>query len=113
MTDSVKELIERLKACANGVGDFKTDRGDYGLCDDAADTLKALAESEAALRERVGELEAMCQQAFGMACEGIDAPNVAYRWCERIDEVFDLGPQSEYNEFARPLPNYQALEAKS
>lgn len=25
---------------------------------------------------------------FGMAREGCDSPNAAYRWCERIDEIF-------------------------
>lgn len=40
MTD--EELIARLRACANGIGSFKSHQGDYGICDDAADRIEAL-----------------------------------------------------------------------
>lgn len=36
------DIVERLRDCANGSGDFKTDRGDFGLCDDAADEIERL-----------------------------------------------------------------------
>ena len=45
------DIVERLKACANGVGSFKTERGDFGLCDEAADEITrlraALADAQA------------------------------------------------------------------
>ncbi len=41
------DLVKRLRACANGIGSFKSNKGDFGLCDDAADRIEAL---EAALR---------------------------------------------------------------
>ena len=41
MTD--EELIARLRACANGNGSFKSNQGDYGVCDDAADRIEALS----------------------------------------------------------------------
>ena len=40
MTD--EELIARLRKCGNGMGSFKTNQGDYGLCDDAADRIETL-----------------------------------------------------------------------
>jgi len=47
----------------------------------------------------------MLEQIYGMAREGCDAPSAAYRWCERIDEVFHVGePSTEYAEWAQPLP---------
>jgi len=36
------ELIEKLRNCANGIGSLKSDKGDYGICDDAADAIEAL-----------------------------------------------------------------------
>jgi hypothetical protein len=47
------------------------------------------------------DIERIIRIVLGMANEGIDAPNAAYRWCERIDEVI-LNPSSayEYEEFA-------------
>lgn len=35
------ELIASLRLAANGAGSLKTDRGDYGLLDEAADALQA------------------------------------------------------------------------
>lgn len=52
MTD--EELIARLRACANGMGSFKSNQGDYGICDDAADRIKAL-EAEMGLMIRESE----------------------------------------------------------
>lgn len=36
------DLVNRARDCANGVGDFKTDRGDFGLLDDLADRIEKL-----------------------------------------------------------------------
>lgn len=41
----MSDLVTRLRDCANGVGDFKTDRGDYGVCEDAADEIEKLREA--------------------------------------------------------------------
>ena len=35
-------LVKRLRDCANGIGDFKNDLGDFGLCDTAADRIEEL-----------------------------------------------------------------------
>ena len=48
----------------------------------------------------IARLRRMVQQMHGLASQGIDAPNAAYRWCERIDEVAITGPQDEYDEYA-------------
>lgn len=44
------EVVKALRACANGIGSFKTQKGDFGLCDDAADLITALLTANAALR---------------------------------------------------------------
>lgn len=44
------DIVEKLKACANGVGSFKTERGDFGLCDEAAAEITRL---RAALAEKM------------------------------------------------------------
>lgn len=45
------------------------------------------------------------RQVYGMAAEGCEAPAAAYRWCERIDELFHAGAASdEYSDYARDLP---------
>ena len=36
------DIVERLRKCANGILSFKTSRGDYGICDDAADEIEKL-----------------------------------------------------------------------
>jgi hypothetical protein len=33
-------LVRDLRDCANGLRSFKSDRGDYGICDDAADAIE-------------------------------------------------------------------------
>lgn len=35
-------LLENLRACALGMGEVKTDSGDYGVFDDAADEIERL-----------------------------------------------------------------------
>jgi len=50
MTD---DLVKRLRDCANGIGDFKNDLGDFGLCNTAADRIEEL---EAKLAKAVGGL---------------------------------------------------------
>ena len=36
------DIVKRLRDCGNGVGDLKTDRGDFGLCDESADEIERL-----------------------------------------------------------------------
>jgi len=52
--------------------------------------------ADKAAAERDG-LRGALHQCAGMADEGMKAPNAAYRWCERIEEVCHA---------ARPLPEY-------
>lgn len=49
MTDYT-DLKARLRACANGFGSFKTNAGDFGLCDDAAAAITALEDDIARLQ---------------------------------------------------------------
>jgi hypothetical protein len=47
----------------------------------------------------------LLRQIYGMANEGCNVPNAAYRWCERIDEIMHAGgPLSEYEPYAQDLP---------
>lgn len=41
------DIVERLKACANGVGSLKTERGDFGLCEEAAAEIMKLRRQNA------------------------------------------------------------------
>jgi len=45
------DLVDRLRKCANGVGNLKTDHGDFGLCDDAADEIERLRNGLEAIRQ--------------------------------------------------------------
>jgi hypothetical protein len=36
------DIVERLREAANGIGSMKTERGDYGLLDEAADEIERL-----------------------------------------------------------------------
>ena len=36
------DIVERLRKCANGFPLFKTIRGDFGICDEAADEIERL-----------------------------------------------------------------------
>ena len=45
------ELVKRARDCANGIGSFKSDKGDFGLLDDLADRIEAL---EAAIKRQSG-----------------------------------------------------------
>ena len=65
-----------------------------------------------ALTEQAAEIDRLreeMRQIRGMARHGCDAPNAAYRWCERIDEVILHGAQGEYAEYSMPLPARAAL----
>ncbi|ENN89109.1 hypothetical protein RHSP_01145 [Rhizobium freirei PRF 81] len=44
----MSDIVERLRACANGLGSLKSSKGDYGLCDDAADEIERLRSDLAA-----------------------------------------------------------------
>lgn len=54
---------------------------------------------------RAGGLLLALRVIFGMSGKGCEAPNAAYRWCERIDEVFfDLSAAEQYTDWAQDLP---------
>jgi len=36
------DIVEQLRWCGLGFPKFKTNRGDYGICDDAADEIERL-----------------------------------------------------------------------
>jgi hypothetical protein len=45
------------------------------------------------------------EQVYGMAREGCESSMAAYRWCERIDEVFHAGQaDDDYAAHEKPLP---------
>ena len=64
-------LVERLRACANGMGSFKTNRGDFGLCDDAADRLSVLIAENKALKEANENLGILSAEDVAMYQEAI------------------------------------------
>ncbi len=49
----MRSVVTRLKDCANGIGSFKTERGDFGLCEDAIDEIFS---RDALIKELVGAL---------------------------------------------------------
>ena len=64
------ELIEKLRNCANGIGSLKSDKGDYGICDDAADAIEALtAEVERLGKLLVNEREEVLWNAYATGHE--------------------------------------------
>ncbi len=53
----------------------------------------------------VAEAARVMRVIFGMANKGCEAPNAAYRWCERIDEVLhDPSAADQYEQWAQDLP---------
>ena len=66
-TDAVEQMIRNLRDCANGMGSFKTNRGDFGLCDDAADMISAIAAHRDALNILSAEDVAVHQEAISRA----------------------------------------------
>jgi len=84
----IAKLIERLRS---GLDDLSPDEA-MTL---AADALARLTAERDALRAQVATLRDALDQIRGMADEGIDAPNAAYRWCERIEEVCCRGAAME------------------
>lgn len=53
----------------------------------------------------VADLTLALRVIFGMSDKGCEAPNAAYRWCERIDEVFhDISAAEQYVDWALDLP---------
>ena len=55
------DLVKRARDCANRIGSFKSDKGDFGLLDDLADRIEALeaalAKADAALKECMDEID--------------------------------------------------------
>jgi hypothetical protein len=43
--ERVMDIVEQLRWCGLGFPKFKTNRGDYGICDDAADEIERLREA--------------------------------------------------------------------
>lgn len=73
-----KELIDRLRSASNGLGSMKTDAGDYGLLDDAADALEA-ASSPVAVVKPLEWGRSGAKTPFGnyiVTCEGHDSDTV-------------------------------------
>lgn len=70
-----KDLITHLRACANGMASFKTDKGDYGICDDAAD---AITEARAKIEQMTGEKDDAIKMARAEALQ--DAANIVERF---------------------------------
>ena len=61
------DIVERLRKCANGFPLFKTNQGDYGVCDEAADEIERLREENAKLKEEVEDLDNRLIEAVEMA----------------------------------------------
>jgi len=82
MTKADTDAIERaLRDAANGLRDLKSDQGDYGLCDDAADTI-------ADLRNRVAVLtEALEKVANGIISERSGPYFDGYNSAQRISKA--------------------------
>ena len=55
------DLVKRARDCANGIGSFKSNQGDFGLLDDLADRIEAL---EAALAKADELAEAVADNAW-------------------------------------------------
>ena len=50
------DLVKRARDCANGIGSFKSDKGDFGLLDDLADRIEALEAQHANDCEMIARL---------------------------------------------------------
>lgn len=71
MTETA-DIVERLRACANGIGSLKTELGDYGICDEAAAEITRLRAALAARIEecaKVAEEMAVLAQSLASATE--------------------------------------------
>jgi hypothetical protein len=55
------DIVERLRWCGLGFPKFKTNRGDYGICDDAADEIERLREENKLLFDLFHEAVALPQ----------------------------------------------------
>ena len=56
MSAPTEDLIARMTECRNGMRPFKTDLGDYGICTEAAQALRALQQEVERLREAMTEI---------------------------------------------------------
>lgn len=119
------ELLPRLRACANGVGSFKSNQGDYGICDDAADLIQRQAaeignlkyiiegydQSEASLsalltsaRSEITELQGMLEEAIGPVRLVSELATMTDTECEFLDgmEVRDWARNKLDGDFVMP-----------
>src|SRR5690606_31041730 len=75
------DLEQRLRDCANGIGSFKDERGDYGICDTAADELARLRAENERLREALtpsGDTKAAYHGEFQFNIEYSDEDGDSY-----------------------------------
>ena len=101
----MSDLINKLQE----LGQMAPDERARGM---VANILANCSYAATALTEQAAEIDRLreeMRQIRGMARHGCDAPNAAYRWCERIDEVILHGAQGEYAEYSMPLPARAAL----
>jgi len=64
------DIVEQLRWCGLGFPKFKTNRGDYGICDDAADEIERLRK---ALREihGLGDTPDDSWKAYQICCKAL------------------------------------------
>jgi hypothetical protein len=64
------DIVEQLRWCGLGFPKFKTNRGDYGICDDAADEIERLRK---ALREihGLGDTPDDSWKAYLICCKAL------------------------------------------
>lgn len=65
----VQDIVNELRAAANGMRSIKSDKGDYGLCDDAADEIERLRAAQSDLVKQINGLNDTMAQAEGMIAD--------------------------------------------
>jgi hypothetical protein len=70
-TRQMDDLVKRARDCANGLGDPKNSRGDFGLFDDLADHIEALEAKNARLREYYEAREAISNVGLFFASDAM------------------------------------------
>lgn len=100
------DLIKRLRDCANGIGSFKSQQGDYGLCDEAADRIEQL---EGINKELTLQLLA----AHGQAADALDKLAKAMEALRSVDnEYTDIQWGPELTSIKQVRAALAELEAK-